>query len=36
VTSVGVGDLDIVAVSDVDSARLAELVSLIRTVQTGA
>jgi anti-sigma factor RsiW len=35
VTSVGVGDLDIVAVSDVDSARLAELVSLIRTVQTG-
>ena len=36
VTSVGVGDLDIVAVSDVESARLAELVSLIRTVQTGA
>jgi anti-sigma factor RsiW len=36
VTSVGVGDLDIVAVSDVDSARLAELVSLIRAVQTGA
>jgi anti-sigma factor RsiW len=36
VTSVGVGDLDIVAVSDVDQARLAELVSLIRSVQTGA
>jgi len=36
VTSVGVGDLDIVAVSDVDQARLVELVSLIRSVQTGA
>jgi anti-sigma factor RsiW len=36
VTSVGVGDLDIVAVSDVDPARLAELVSLIKSVQTGA
>ena len=36
VTSVGVGDLDIVAVSDVDQARLAELVSLIRSVQAGA
>ena len=36
VTSAGVGDLEIVAVSDVDQARLAELVSLIRSVQTGA
>ena len=36
VTSVGVGDLDIVAVSDADPARLAELVSLIKNVQTGA
>jgi anti-sigma factor RsiW len=36
VTSVGVGDLDIVAVSDVDQARLAELVGMIRNVQTGA
>jgi anti-sigma factor RsiW len=36
VTSVGVGDLDIVAVSDVDPVRLAELVSLIKNVQTGA
>jgi anti-sigma factor RsiW len=36
VTSVAVGDLDIVAVSDVDPVRLAELVSLIKNVQTGA
>jgi len=36
VTSVGVGELDIVAVSDVDPFRLAELVSLIKNVQTGA
>jgi anti-sigma factor RsiW len=36
VTSLGVGDLDIVAVSDVDPVRLAELLSLIKTVQTGA
>ena len=35
VTSVGVGDLDIVAVSDVDPVRLAQLVSLIENVQTG-
>jgi hypothetical protein len=35
VTSVGVGDLDIVAVSDVDPVRLAQLVSLIKNVQTG-
>lgn len=36
VTSVGVGDLDIVAVSDVDPVRLAELVSMIKNAQTGA
>ena len=35
VTSVGVGDLDIVAVSDVDPVRLAGLVSMIKNVQTG-
>jgi anti-sigma factor RsiW len=36
VTSVGVGDLDIVAVSDVDQVRLVELVGIIKNVQTGA
>jgi anti-sigma factor RsiW len=36
VTSVGVGDLDIVAVSDVDQVRLGELVGMIKNVQTGA
>jgi anti-sigma factor RsiW len=35
VTIAGAGDLDIVAVSDVDQARLTELVSLIKNVQTG-
>jgi anti-sigma factor RsiW len=35
VISEGVGDLDIVAVSDVDPARLAGLVDIIRSVQTG-
>jgi anti-sigma factor RsiW len=35
VTSAGVGDLDIVAVSDVDPVRLVELVSMIKSVQTG-
>jgi anti-sigma factor RsiW len=36
VTSVGAGDLDIVAVSDADPVRLAELVNMIKSVQTGA
>jgi anti-sigma factor RsiW len=36
VTSAAVGDLDIVAVSDVDPVRLAELVTIIKNVQTGA
>jgi anti-sigma factor RsiW len=36
VLNAGVGDLDLVAVSDVDPARLSELVGIIKGVQTGA
>jgi len=35
VVSVGVGELDLVAVSDVDPARLSELVGIIKGVQVG-
>jgi anti-sigma factor RsiW len=35
VVNAGVGDLDLVAVSDVDPARLVELVGIIRDVQSG-
>jgi anti-sigma factor RsiW len=36
VVNTGVGDLNLVAVSDVDPARLLELVGIIKGVQTGA